>query len=97
MNHIVQHGKIIHQSRNQRGIRRYAGTHIAECIHLYHYQDGSGLLEVEFADYATGLVAFCSFETLKYVVANWRNLRGVPVIKYFVNRGHRTTDGFINP
>lgn len=73
---IIKAGRIIQQSRNLAGIRRYVGTHLIQRLSITEYQDRSAQLYIEFEDGASFRSAFCSAAVLREFVRRWRNVYG---------------------
>lgn len=77
---IQKDGKVIQQSRNLRGIRRYVGSHIIKELQIASQINGStGWLYIIFEDGSTFQTDFASFSVLQNFVRSWRNTYGAPL------------------
>jgi hypothetical protein len=85
-----KNGDIIQRSHNLAGIRRYA-KHGVDEVHLLGFEDGTGLLQVDFVDGASSTIGFASFELLQKFVRNWRNARGAGLVVNGFHRGRVTS------
>jgi len=80
---LDQDGKVIQRSRNLAGIRRYVGKHIIDKLSINTIGDSSypeGKLSILFANKSSFETNFASFEVLKEMVRNWRNVYGAPLL-----------------
>jgi hypothetical protein len=73
---------VIRESRNLRGVKDYARTHLVKSISLrklpIRYWEGH--LAIIFENDETYTTCFASFEVLVGFVQRWRNVRGAPLL-----------------
>jgi len=75
-------GRVIAQSRNLAGIRRYVGGHNAPVIKVLDITElagGGGKLCILFENGASYETSFASFGVLREFVRRWRNVWGAPL------------------
>lgn len=85
-------GKVISQSRNLRGIRRYAGKHVVKILDISNTRNfdcilDGGLLSILFEGGVSFQTDFASFEVLRDFVRRWRNVWGAPLLVNGENKG----------
>lgn len=89
-------GKVIRQSRNLAGIRRYVSGWNAPIINAMAVDEiagGEGKLMMMFKDGSNYETNFASFAVLCGFVRNWRNVYGAPLM---VNGEDAGTVGYKN-
>lgn len=72
-------GKVIHKSRNLRGIRVYVRLCRVKAIDITQFTTPDGKLSILFVDGSSYETNFASFNVLKGFVARWKNVRGAPL------------------
>lgn len=80
MLHILDaNDNIVSSSKNLAGVRRFAGMHITESIHLQECTDNCSSLHVKFYGGYTFFCWFISFDVLKQWIVNRRSMYGANV------------------
>lgn len=68
-------GKIIHTSRNLRGVLEYAGKHSALKVSCSKLTNGEGKLCILFDNFSSFETNFASYDVLVGFVKRWRNVK----------------------
>jgi hypothetical protein len=77
---IDKDGNVIRESRNLRGVKDYARTHLVKIISLRKLPNWEGYLKMTFENDETYTTCFASFTVLVGFVQRWRNVRGAPLL-----------------
>lgn len=73
-------GKVVSQSQNLRGIRRYIGCHTVSKLDVSQIGDGTeGQLSILFENGNSFQTEFGAWSVLKHFVRHWRNVYGTPL------------------
>jgi hypothetical protein len=90
-------GKVLNQSRNLAGVRRYATKHLVKKVVLERGGGdaftGGGTLNVYFDNGAEFHGGFASYTVMENFVDRWRNVKGVPVERESVQLPPGTSRG----
>ena len=74
-----ENGAVIGKSKNLAGIRRYVSKNPIKCLAMDSI-NGNGKLCILFENGSSFECNFASFEVLKNVVRNWRNVYGAKLV-----------------
>ena len=80
LNILDKTGKVIHSSKNLRGIRDHVSQHMVKVVSVGHLPDGEGKLCVLFVNGDSFECNFASYEVLVGFVRRWRNIRGAEIL-----------------
>lgn len=90
-------GNVIHRSKNLSGIRRYVGgshPRLIKILAINRVGDDEGKLCILFEDRSSFETNFFSFDCVKRMVRNWRNVYGARLVVNGVDAGEV---GYRNP
>lgn len=75
---LDEHGNIVSQSRNLRGIREAVGKRPVTAVHIMSGKHGRGILRIDFNGH-WHMSEWASYEVLRDSLRRWRNLYGAPL------------------
>lgn len=72
-------GRIVNQSRNLAGVRRYVRRHLIDRVSIAELPSGRGDLTIAFANGCRFRTTFESYSVLREWLARWRHVWGSPL------------------